>query len=82
MATEKVSLTLDCEVVAAAREQVGPRRLSRYVNEALRHQLQRDRLTELLQELETEHGPIDRDSLEEARRIWPAPADEATRRAG
>jgi Arc/MetJ family transcription regulator len=82
MATEKVSLTLDREVVAAAREQVGPRLLSRYVNEALRHQLQRDRLTELLKQLEAEYGPIDRDALEEVRRAWPSPADEDIRRVG
>ena len=35
MATEKVSLSLDEELVAEAREAVGPRGLSSYVNRAL-----------------------------------------------
>lgn len=74
MATEKVSLTLEEELVSQARTAVGSRGLSRYVNRALRHQLQSDRLGELLEELEREHGPIDPDAMEEARRAWPGPA--------
>lgn len=74
MATEKVSLTLEEELVSQARATVGSRGLSRYVNRALRHQLQSDRLGELLDELEREHGPIDQAAMEEARRAWPGPA--------
>jgi Arc/MetJ family transcription regulator len=73
MVTEKVSLTLDEELVAEAREAVGGRGLSSYVNLALRHQLQRDRLTGLLAELEQEKGPIEPHVMEEVRRAWPAP---------
>lgn len=75
MSTEKVSLTLEEELVSQARAAVGSRGLSRYVNRALRHQLQRDRLGELLDELERRHGPIDPEAIEEARRAWPGPAD-------
>lgn len=75
MATEKVSLTLEEELVTQARAAVGSRGLSRYVNRALRHQLQSDRLGELLDELERRHGPIDPEAIEEARRAWPGPAD-------
>lgn len=73
MPTEKVSLTLDEALLSEARETVGSRGLSRYVNRALRQQLQHDRLGELLDELEREHGPIDPEVMDEVRRRWPAP---------
>jgi len=80
MATEKISLTLDETLVTAARDLVGRRGLSRYVNQALRHQLQRDRLAGLLEELEAEAGPIDRRVMEEVRQEWPDPAEEVSLR--
>lgn len=67
MAGTKVSLSLDQELLAEARAAVGTRGLSRYVNRALRHQLQQDRLRRLLASLEAEHGPIDPATLEEVR---------------
>lgn len=80
MNIEKVSLTLEEEVVAEAREVAGARGLSGYVNRALRHQLQRDRLAVLMAELEQEHGPIEAQVMEEARRAWPAPGERTARR--
>ncbi len=77
MATAKTSLTLDEALLAAARELVGRRGLSRYVNRALRRQLQRDRLVGLLDELEQEAGPIEPQVMEEIRRSWPAPVAKA-----
>lgn len=77
---EKVSLTLDEELLAEARQAVGSRKLSSYVNRALRHQLQHDRLTGLLAELEREHGPIEPQVIEEVRRAWPAPGEKAAKR--
>lgn len=79
MATEKVSLTLEEELVAEAREAVGARGLSGYINRALRHQLQRDRLSGFLAELEQESGPIESQVMEEVRRAWPARGARATR---
>jgi Arc/MetJ family transcription regulator len=79
MATEKVSLTLDEELVSEARGTVGARGLSGYVNLALRRQLQRDRLSRLLDDLEQEVGPIDPRVTEAVGRAWPAP-DRAARR--
>jgi Arc/MetJ family transcription regulator len=73
MATAKTSLTLDKALLAEARQRVGRRSLSRYVNVALRHQLQRDRLAELLNELERQAGAIEPGVMEEVRRAWPAP---------
>ena len=80
MATEKVSLSLDEELVAEARQAVGARRLSGYVNEALRRQLQRDRLSGLLAELEREAGPIEPRVMEEVRREWPEPGEGTAQR--
>lgn len=74
MATEKVSLTLDREVLHEARARVGIRGLSSYVDAALRLTLQHDRLRELLEELESVHGPISNRTRTEVRREWPAGA--------
>lgn len=77
MVAEKVSLTLDEDVVAAARDVAGPRGLSGYVNHALRRQLQHDRVSALLKEMEATSGRIDPDVMQEVRRQWPADEDTA-----
>jgi len=77
MPVEKVSVSLEQEVVTATRERVGGRGLSAYVNEAVRRQLRRDALAELLAELRAEHGPVPADRMEEVRRLWPAQGDVA-----
>ncbi len=80
MATEKVSLSLEEELLTEARAVVGIRGLSGYVNRALSHQLQRDRVAALLAELDSEFGPIDPKVMEEVRRAWPAPAEPIEKR--
>jgi Arc/MetJ family transcription regulator len=80
MGTEKVSLTLDEALLAQAREVVGTRGLSSYVNRALSLQLQHDRLAGLLAELEQEKGPIEPQVMEEVRREWPAPGEKPGKR--
>jgi Arc/MetJ family transcription regulator len=70
MAVSKVSLSLDEDVLAEAREQVGRRELSSYVNEAVRRQLQRDRLLGLLADMDAESGPIPDEVMDEARKPW------------
>jgi Arc/MetJ family transcription regulator len=80
MRAEKVSLTLDEELLAEARETVGTRKLSSYVNRALRNQLQHDRVAGLLAELEQEYGPIEPQVLEEVRQAWPGPGERASKR--
>jgi Arc/MetJ family transcription regulator len=74
----KVSLSLDADVLAEARERVGRRELSAYVNEALRRKLAHDRLGELLARMEAEHGPIPEELIEEAEQLW-RPAGRARR---
>lgn len=70
MAASKVSLSIDEDVLAEARARAGRRELSSYVNEALRRQLQRDRLADLLAEMDNESGPVPDDVMEEARQLW------------
>jgi hypothetical protein len=72
---QKVSLTLDEGRLREARERVGPRGLSAYVDEALRRQLAHDRMGDFLAEAEAEVGPIPDEAMERARHEW----DEAER---
>lgn len=81
MAVEKVSMSLDEDVVAAARERVGGRGLSGYANVALERQLRRDALSELLDDLREQDGPVPDALVEEVRQQWPALADDASRPA-
>lgn len=81
VAVSKVSLSIDEDVLAEARARAGRRELSSYVNEALRRQLQRDRLTELLGDMDAESGSIPDEVMEEARRLWRGPAAKRHRRA-
>jgi hypothetical protein len=74
MGTEKVSLTLEVELLAEARALTGARGLSSYVNRALRHQLQHDRIAGLLADFEQEKGAIEFGVMEEVRRAWPTPS--------
>lgn len=71
MSTEKVSLSLDDQLVEEARRHAGQRGLSGYVNHALRRQLQRDRLITFLDEADESTGPVDESVMEEVRREWP-----------
>ncbi|WP_007509845.1 MULTISPECIES: hypothetical protein [Pseudofrankia] len=68
MPVTKVSLTLDSDLVQEARERVGPRELSAYINAALRQRLQHDRLAEFLAASDEEAGPVPEEDIEEARR--------------
>lgn len=58
MAMKKVSVTLDADLVAEAKSQVGEREFSAYLNEALALRLQRARFEQLERELSEEFGPI------------------------
>lgn len=73
MAVEKVSLSLDPELVAEARELAGRGGLSALVNDALRVRLQHVRVSRLLDEMDAEYGPVPDDVTEEVTRQWPAP---------
>ncbi len=76
MTVEKVSLSLDSEMVAKARQVAGRRGLSALVNDALRIKLQQERLRALLLEMDAEFGPVPAKEMERARRTWPDPPAE------
>jgi Arc/MetJ-type ribon-helix-helix transcriptional regulator len=72
MAMKKVSVTLDSDLVAEAKSQVGEGGFSRYLNEALTLRLQRARWEELERELAEEFGPIPDEVRREVDSIeWP-----------
>jgi hypothetical protein len=54
----KVSVTLEPEVVEELRQVAGSRGLSSFVNSAVRQQLQAVRLRRLLDDMDSEAGPI------------------------
>ena len=82
MGIEKVSLSLDAELVAKARQVAGHRGLSALVNDALRITLQHERLRALLAEMDTEFGPVPAAELERARSAWPEVSAGRKRRHG
>lgn len=73
-------MSLDSEVLAKARARVGGGGLSAYVNDAVRRQLRRDVLSDLLDELRQANGPVSEEQMEEVRRLWPALGDEVVSR--
>jgi Arc/MetJ family transcription regulator len=68
-------MSLDADVLAQTRERVGGRGVSAYVNEALRRQLRRDALADLLAQMQATNGPVDNQLLDEVRRLWPGRDD-------
>ncbi len=71
MPVEKVSLSLDADLVARARRVAGHRGLSALVNEALRIKLQHERLRTVLAEMDAEFARVPTAELERARVVWP-----------
>ncbi|MGH2771822.1 MAG: CopG family transcriptional regulator [Actinomycetota bacterium] len=66
MATRKISVSVEEDLVDAVNERVGPRGVSRFVARAIRHELEREELNELLAELEQVLGPPDERLVAEA----------------
>ncbi|MDQ2791329.1 MAG: type II toxin-antitoxin system CcdA family antitoxin [Actinomycetota bacterium] len=71
MAIAKVSVSVDADLLAEARELAGRRGLSALINDALRVRLQHARVGRLLDEMDTEFGPVPTEIEEEVRRQWP-----------
>lgn len=70
MAVEKVSLSLDADLIATARRVAGRRGLSALVNDALRIKLQHERLRALLTDMDAEFGPVPARQVARARTEW------------
>lgn len=66
MATRKISVSVEAGLVDALQERVGARGVSRFVSRAIRHELEREELGELLAELEEVLGPPDEQLMAEA----------------
>ncbi len=68
---QKVSVSMPSELVEAIRAETGAGGFSRYVTDAAQRRLRRDGLRKLLDELETEYGPVDEEGVREAMAEWP-----------
>lgn len=66
MATRKISVSVEGDLIAALQERVGPRGVSRFVSRAIRHELEREELGELLEDLEELLGLPDEQLMAEA----------------
>jgi Arc/MetJ-type ribon-helix-helix transcriptional regulator len=58
MATRKITITLPEELVESIRGRVEARGVAAYITAAAAHQDAMDRLRELADQLEQEHGPV------------------------
>jgi hypothetical protein len=67
----KVSVSMPEELAEAVRARTGAGGFSRYVTELLEREIRRERLGELLDELEAEYGPVPPEIREQTRREWP-----------
>mgnify|MGYP001373252929 CR=1 FL=1 len=60
---EKVSLTIEADVLHRVRDRVSPGKVSAYATMALRRQLERDGLQDLIAELVEVNGPLDDEAV-------------------
>lgn len=65
--TRKYSITMPRDVAEAARLRGGPSGLSAYVAAAVRRQIERDNLNDLITVSEADHGPITDEEIEAKR---------------
>jgi hypothetical protein len=74
MAHQRLSATIEEDLLAAVRARVGPRGLSSFVNRALRFELERAQLADLVTELHHELGPPTDEELSWASEVLAKPA--------
>lgn len=79
MTTQKISATVDADVATQVRSRVGRRGFSTFVDNALRRELDRVALRELLDELELDLGPADEALVDEANKMLDDHERSATR---
>jgi Arc/MetJ family transcription regulator len=70
VAAQRITITVDEDVLNELKQRVGPGEVSAYVVEALRARLQRDPIMELLDKLDEMYGPLSDDDIEEGKREW------------
>jgi hypothetical protein len=67
----KLSVSVPGELAAAVRKRVGARGLSGFVARAMAHELEREGIGVLLDELEEQIGPPSKSAMARARKAWP-----------
>jgi hypothetical protein len=68
-AVRPVSVSLHEGTIAAIKARTGKRGMSAYVEALIQRQLERDRLRELIEDAEADHGPVDHAVVEAKRAI-------------
>jgi Arc/MetJ family transcription regulator len=67
----KLSISVPEELAAAVRKRVGARGLSGFVARAMAHELEREGVAVLLDQLEEQLGPPAKSDMARARKSWP-----------
>jgi hypothetical protein len=67
---QRITITIDEDVLTELKTRVGPGEVSAYVVEALRARLQKDPIMELLDKLDEMYGPLSEEELAEGERWW------------
>jgi len=67
----KLSVSVPGELAVAVRKRVGSRGLSGFVARAMAHELEREGIAVLLDQLAGQLGPPTKADLRRARRAWP-----------
>ena len=67
----KVSVSMPEDLADAVRARTGAGGFSRYITEVVEREIRRERLGELLDELEAEYGPVPPEIRQQTRRMWP-----------
>ena len=70
MAMKKVSVTLDADLVAEIKTEVGVRGFSAYLNETIKRRRQHERLRRYLADLDEEYGPVPDEVRHQVEREW------------
>jgi hypothetical protein len=67
----KLSVSIPGKLAVAVRKRVGARGLSGFVARAMAHELEREGIGVLLEELEEQVGPPSKSEMARARKAWP-----------
>jgi len=70
MAMKKVSVTLDADLVAEIKTEVGVCGFSAYLNDTIKRRRQHERLRGLLKELDEEFGPVPDEVRKQVAKEW------------
>jgi hypothetical protein len=78
--TKKYSVTIPEDVAASIRDRVGSGGFSAYVTAAIKRQVERDKIAEIISDFERESGPLSPGAVDEARAVLRGELDQADMR--